>query len=512
MRIGVNAFALPVARGGTGYSFAGLLGELLRVDQENSYLFFSHPAGIALLKKMLPGDIQIIPVRTERQILLCRDEIDLYFSPLNDLRPRLLDVPTVTILADIQEQYYPENFRKSEVEARRETVPEICRSATTLVTVSQFCKRTIIEKFQIDPQKIEVVPLAPQAGILQSADSEIPPAVDLPQEFFFYPANPYPHKNHAMLLDSISRWNGEAPSLIFAGHETVGGYPLRKEIARRNLGSRCRIFSDLPPGQIRWLYRHAIAVVMPTMFEGFGMPAVEALACGCPLICSDLPALREIAGETAIYFPPGNVQEMVQSMQRIRASPQLRSNLIQAGPEAAKEFTWESAARKMLRIFAEAPQIFRRPESEPEKSVQVAEVYTTRRGRRVGVSRLTITGDNLLKLEGRLYPAMIQLSPPALARWPEGKEIFDRKSPDWRWEIILAASRDGQLAILRRTVAKCDANQSDGRRYSGFYRLDGTPARVSFLRRFEKQVRHVSQFFPLSVQRAGATAWYRLTR
>jgi glycosyltransferase involved in cell wall biosynthesis len=515
MRIGVNAFALRVARGGTGYSFAGLLSELLRVDRENSYLFFSHPAGIPLLKKMLPGDIRIIPVRTERQILLYRDEIDLYFSPLNDLRPRMLDIPTVTMLADIQEQYFPGNFTESELEARLETVPELCRSVTTLVTVSEFCKGSIIEKFRIAPEKIEVVPLAPQAGILQSEKPECPPAPDLPAEFFFYPANTYPHKRHGLLLWALWRWpasDGKPPVVVFSGREMPDGFQLRRQIASYNLKDRCRVFSDLPPEQIRWLYRHAVAVVMPTMYEGFGMPAVEALACGCPLICSDLPALREIAGDNALFFAPNRLRDLQRSMQRIRSDSELRARLTKCGPEQVAAFTWESAARKMLRIFAEAPERFRCPQSDPDKSVQVAEVYTTRRGRRVGVSRLAITADDLLKLEGRLYPEMIQLNPAALAKWPRGKEIADRNSRDWRWEIILAAWRDGQLAIVRRTVADCDANQPGARCYSGFYRADGQPARVSFLRRFEKQIRDASQLLPLTLQRMGASAWYRITR
>ena len=91
------------------------------------------------------------------------------FGPLNNLNPRLYDRPSVAILHDIQEQYFPEYFSRSDLLARQEIYPEICRSATTVVAISQFCKQTFVEKFGIDPDKVEVVPNAPQAELLSAA-------------------------------------------------------------------------------------------------------------------------------------------------------------------------------------------------------------------------------------------------------------------------------------------------------------------------------------------------------
>ena len=247
-----------------------------------------------------------------RSIYAYRDEFDLYFGPLNNLRPRIYDRPTVGLLLDIQEQYFPQYFTSSELIARREAYPELCRAATTVVTISHFCRRSFMEKFGIDGSKIEVIPAAPQHHLLgedASADEAWqgpPPAAP----YFFYPANFYAHKNHALLLDAIEKltiggqWSFH---VVFVGAEPPAGYPLRREISRRNLGQRCHVLSNLSAGQMRFLYRNALAVVLPTMFEGFGMPAVEAMACGCPLICSDIDALREVAADHALYFQPGNV-------------------------------------------------------------------------------------------------------------------------------------------------------------------------------------------------------------
>ena len=326
--------------------------------------------------------VRVIHIQDEGQIYGHRYDFDLYFGPLNNLSPRLYDRPTVAILHDIQEQYYPENFSKQELAGRREVYPDICRSATTVVAISEFCKRSFVEKFGIDSSKIEVVYNAPQAGIVggpAAAEEGAEGAADeghwsrdpLPEEFLFYPANTYPHKNHATLLDALRRLRDaaggasraagraglppRAPHVVFSGFEIPGSFPLKKEIAARKLGDCCRIFTDLPVEELRYLYHHALAVVLPTKFEGFGMPAVEAAACGRPVVCSDLPVLREILGDNALYFDPDDVEDLVRQVRRVAEDADLRRRLAAAGRPVAARFNWEESGRRMLRIFANAP-------------------------------------------------------------------------------------------------------------------------------------------------------------
>ncbi len=397
MRIGINAFPLRTDGGGARYVFSGLMRALLRLDTTHRYIIFAHPDGASLVEKVLQAigesagnwpaqRIRIERILDEGQIHAFRDEFDLYFGPLNNLNPRVYDRPTVALLHDIQEQFLPENFSKAELVGRRETYPDICQSATILVTISEFCKRSFIEKFDIDPRKIEVVPNAPQAEMINgSVNGGMWRREPLPGNYIFYPANTYKHKNHRLLLDAIEqmRAQGSEIPVVFSGFELQGGFPLRKEIAARGLENLCRFYTDLPGDEMRYLYSHALATVLPTSFEGFCMPAIEAMACGCPVVCSDMPVLRELVGDNALYFDCQNVQELQQQLARIRKDAQLRQRLAQAGPPVASRFSWDRSARRILELFDEAQSRFVWGYEDPQ---------TTRRPK-IGVSiRLTDAG------------------------------------------------------------------------------------------------------------------------
>lgn len=372
MRIGVNAYPLRTNGGGSRYLFAGLLSALLKLDNTHHYLIFAHLESLRLVYQILKehGEtlggtgpdprVKVIHTTDEGQIFAHRFEFDLLFGPLNNLNPRLYDRPTVAFLLDIQEQYFPEYFGKAELLGRQEVYPEICRSATTVVTISQFCKQSFIDKFGIDPRKIEVMPVAPQAELVNTPGDGVWTGEALPPKYLLYPANCYRHKNHALLLDAVARLRDEGLSIptVFSGFEMPGGFPLKKEIAARGLGNLCSHFQQLPPAQLRYLYRHATALVMPTRFEGFGMPAVEAAACGCPVVCSDIPALREIVGDNALYFSPDNVDQLCERIRTIVNDAPLREGMIEKGFAIAARFTWENAGRQMLDIFREAGERF----------------------------------------------------------------------------------------------------------------------------------------------------------
>ncbi len=398
MRIGVNAVPLRVSGGGARYVFSELMQRLLAHDTENEYVIFCHPLGLRIVNQLpqvhphrharptaapIP---RVIEVACEEELFEYRDEFDLFFGPLNNLQPRIYDRPSVAILHDIQEQFFPEYFKEADLRARREIYPEICRAATVLVTISEFCKQSIVDKFAIDPAKIEVVYNAPQAGLVNR------PAGDdgqwhrrpLPDGFLFYPANGYLHKNHALLLDALVQLRDAGdgvPPVVFTGFELPHGYPLRREIEQRGLQQHCHVFNEVSVDEFRWLFRHALALVMPTRFEGFGMPAVEALACGCPVVCADLPPLREIAGGNALYFDPHSAAALVAQLRRLRDDPDLRRRLVDAGPPTAERFSWERSAERIRAIFELACERFygfdrvagdARPDDGPRIGLRIA--------------------------------------------------------------------------------------------------------------------------------------------
>lgn len=376
MRIGVNAVPLRVSGGGARFVFTELMDRLLALDTQNQYVIFAHFLGLPVINQIrrlhphlnphIPFDrrVRVIEVANEDDIFHHRHEFDLFFGPLNNLQPRIYDRPSVAILHDIQEQFFPQYFSEGDLLARNEIYPEICRSATTLVTISEFCKNTIVEKFAIEPDKIEVVYNAPQTALIDRAaddDGEWRRA-PLPKRFFFYPANTYLHKNHEKLLDALvllkRRLGKDCPGMVFTGYELAGGCALSSGITSRGLDDICVRFDEVHVDELRYLFRHAIALIMPTMFEGFGMPVVEAMACGCSVACSDLPVLREIGDTYALYFDPLRPESIADSMLTMINDPALRARLAAAAADHAKKFNWEKSAKRMLEIFDDAADRF----------------------------------------------------------------------------------------------------------------------------------------------------------
>lgn len=394
MRIGVNAVPLRVWGGGARYCFTNLMDAMLSRDDGHEYIIFTHFLGLPVVNELLAvhrhlggsGRARIVEVADEIGVLRSAAEFDVYFAPLNNLQPRIHDRPTVAILHDIQEQYFPQFFSPGDLEARREIYPEICRAATTLVTISEFCKQSIVEKFNIDPAKIEVVYNAPQRALVarDPSDRGVWRDAPLPERFVFYPANFYPHKNHAVLLDAIrilrERRSPNVPDVVFTGFEVDGGPRIHDEIRRRGLSDICRVLPKVDEDALRHLYTTARALVMPTLFEGFGMPAVEALACGCPFIAADIPALREVAGDAAAYFDPADPHALADHIDRFVAQDQRSQPIVARGLQYASKFSWSASAERMIQIIERAPSRFfgfspcpgcRAPDNAPTIGVQI---------------------------------------------------------------------------------------------------------------------------------------------
>jgi hypothetical protein len=248
-------------------------------------------------------------------------------------------------------------------EARDEVYRDICRAATLTATITDYSRELILRHFGTPPDRLRVVHLA-----AQKLGVEVPvPALNEwagGRPFFFYPANFYPHKNHGVLLGLAAATRQRADGgerLVFVGSPWQGHAGAREEITARQLGGQILTLENLASGQLRHLYQRAEAVVIPSKFEGFCMPALEAAACGAPVVCAELPAVRELLGDAALYFPPDDLPALQAALVRLRSELGLRDRLISAARTRAASFTWENSARQTLALLDEAVDRHQRP-------------------------------------------------------------------------------------------------------------------------------------------------------
>jgi glycosyltransferase involved in cell wall biosynthesis len=237
------------------------------------------------------------------------------------------------------------------------------RRATVLFTVSNGSRAAIARRFAVPEEEIAVVPQAPDPAFRPRSEEEVADAragVGLGdgERYFVYAAGISPHKRLDTLVDAFA---AVAPSarLVIAGDldENVFipvGDELRSRVARLGLGDRITLPGFVSDDVLAALYTGALAAVVPSVAEGYGLPAVEAAACGTAVILSDLPPHRENLGDAALYFRPGVVPALRARLERLLADEELRASLAEQGRAAVARLSWDATAERLRDLVRRA--------------------------------------------------------------------------------------------------------------------------------------------------------------
>ena len=251
--------------------------------------------------------------------------LDAIHYPLGIALPPL-DVPTVVTLQDLQHLDLPALFSRSERAFRRLTHERSARSAEAVIVPSQFTRRSVIERLGVKPERIHAIPYGVD-------HRRFTPTGEPREGFLLYPARPWPHKNHERLLEAFALLRRERPELQLVltggGHE---GRPVPEGVEVRGLVS---------PDELVSLYRRAACMVFPSLYEGWGAPPIEAMACGCPVASSGAGSLPESCGKAAALFDPLDPEDMAAVVAAVLDDPEPYSR---RGIEHAATFTWEATA------------------------------------------------------------------------------------------------------------------------------------------------------------------------
>jgi glycosyltransferase involved in cell wall biosynthesis len=244
------------------------------------------------------------------------------------------------------------------------------RRARRVITVSQFTKADIVQKFQVPPERIAVT-YEGVANLAKGRDSlfvakldsqEVLSQYHIPDRFLLYVGNAYPHKNLETLLRVFSRLRAERPELhlVLVGKIDYFYERIRLAAAALNLWQKenrnsAVIFPGyVPDAQLEIFYGAARVYVFPSLYEGFGLPPLEAMAKGCPVVSSDRASLPEILGDAALYIDPTSQTDMSAKIRSVLDDQALRSDLIARGREQAKKYSWWQCAYDTLAAYRAA--------------------------------------------------------------------------------------------------------------------------------------------------------------
>ena len=368
MRIGIDARLW--AQTGVGRYIRNLTVELQKIDTKNDYVLFLRTEDLEDAKSKLSNpkwravaaDIKwhSLSEQTKFPKLLNKENLDLVHFPYFSV-PVFYKKPYVVTIHDLIINHFPTGKASTlslplyqfKLLGYKYVIKKAAGNSKKIIAVSKATKDEIIDHLGVNSDKISVIYNGIDNGIVNKK-SEI--KEENYRKYFLYVGNAYPHKNLEKALEAFQKFSSENKEIkfIMVGKEDYFYKRLKEKISGLGLEDKVTIKESFGDLELSNLYKNAIALLMPSLMEGFGLPALEAMANGCPVLASDIPSLKEICKDAALYFNPHLSQGIFESLELISKDNQLGEKLIKQGLIRAKEFSWEKAAKETLEVYEKA--------------------------------------------------------------------------------------------------------------------------------------------------------------
>lgn len=295
-----------------------------------------------------------------------RLHLDVIHHPFTVLNPMNLATPSVLTFWDMQHEFYPEYFSTAERYFRAKNYRPSAQRSTRIIASANFTKECLVERYGIPEEKIDVlyVGYGSEYKVIDDGTfiEKIRTKYGLKKPFLYYPAATWPHKNHGTLLAALKilkETNGFDGELVLTGIARQSHAELLGEIDRSGLSGAVRILGYLPGEDLPGIFNLAKMMVFPSLFEGFGIPLVEAMACGCPVACSRATCLPEIIGGAGITFDPASPGDVAEKIWSIWSNSAQREDMRRLGLERVKNFDWRETARRTIQVYERAAETAR---------------------------------------------------------------------------------------------------------------------------------------------------------
>lgn len=362
MRIAVNTrFLLEGALEGYGYFTKEVLAILTREHPEHTFHFFfdrPFPAEF-LVAPNVTGHVLSPPARhpllwkywfdVKVALQLKKIKADVFLSPDGQCS-LTASVPQCLVVHDLGFLHYPEGYQKTHLSYYQRYTPKFIRKAKQVATVSQFSKDDLVRQYQVLPERVAVVYNGVRESFVPISFEEqaaVKEKYTGGSEFFLYAGAIHPRKNIVALLKAFSIFKRRLHSsfkLVLAGRLAWKNEAFQSLLKTYKYKDDVVLTGYLPESELTGLMAAAYAFVYPSLFEGFGVPVLEAMRCGVPVLTSKSSAMTEISAGNALYFDPANVDDIAYQLMFIYKNEGERATLIKKGKEIAAAFTWQRTA------------------------------------------------------------------------------------------------------------------------------------------------------------------------
>jgi len=374
MRIGINAlFMIPGIVGGSETILRNLISNLASIDSHNEYVLFTNQENSGSFNLDQPNFFEVrcpIPARFRpartlwEQFILpiqCQwHRIDLLHSP-GYVSPIALPCSSVVSILDMNYFFFPEDWSKFALWVLKILVPLSARRSCEIIALSQSSKRHIMKALHISEDKINVTYMGvdkifhPRHNHRQIL--EMRKRIGIKGDFILCVANSHPHKNLRRLLQAyyiLRKDKKITHQLLLAGNPGRDHLELVRIVRKLGIGQEVIFTGYIPHHQMPLAYQAADLFVFPSLYEGFGLPILESMACGTPVVSSNAASLPEVVGRAGILVDPYDANEMAGAMSRVLTDKKLVGTLIKEGLKHSKKFSWAETAKQTLAIYQKA--------------------------------------------------------------------------------------------------------------------------------------------------------------
>lgn len=294
-----------------------------------------------------------------KKSFLASYQIDLIFCPFSAPTYAEKDIPLVAIGYDLQHLDYPFFFESEEREHRTSFLKNLLQKSQQVICISEFTRQSFIKHFNAPKSQFSVIPICIQnRWSLLSKEAVIKHLQQLDIEncnYAFYPANYWSHKNHRMLLAAYGMYRHQFPNqpldLVFTGTLKAEENQLREAVAVMGLSKQVHFLGFLEEEALGAVWQGCHCLVFPSLYEGFGIPLLEAMAFGKPVLASNVGSLPEVGGDAVLYFDPRKPDELVSCLAKISTDVAFANELVNRGYQRLKLFDGEQMAIEYLKIF-----------------------------------------------------------------------------------------------------------------------------------------------------------------
>lgn len=377
MRVGIDIRNIGKKRTGDETVFFNLVKNLAQIDGTNEYFLLTDILDgnvLAGIKEKLgildKKNFKVVSLKSGNKFIwnlftlagyLEKNPVDVYHTQyiVPFFVPKKIKI--ITHIHDVSFIAYPELISKIDIFFLKLLIPRSLRLADKIISVSEFTKQEIIKYYNTDPEKIEIVYNAANDNFSKDESpeklEEVRKKYSLPKKFALYVGTMQPRKNIPMLINAFCGIKDKisGTKLVLVGNKNAHNFDnnINKSISDNNIKSDVIFPGYIDQEDLAAIYKLAEVFVFPSLYEGFGIPILEAFASKLPVLASDIQIHNEIAGEAALYFNPGSLDDFSEKLYNSLADQNLREKLISSGSERINFFSWQRSAQEMLKIYEE---------------------------------------------------------------------------------------------------------------------------------------------------------------